>query len=116
MDQFVEGVTGHTLRSQAAFQIAQNPYHYSRHILKLYGKHLDFHSYVMAVASGEFGWDPIMLGALSVVHQFRLSIISSKYKDIWHVFHNGRPNIVIIANGGDVLSSYPATHFSPTGK
>ena len=78
---------------------------------------LTFSSYVMAVYHGTIWADEFIIGAISMLFNIRISIISPLFSNIWHVYHDGaeKADVVLVCNGTHFgIGTYAISHFTAT--
>ena len=106
------------LRCQTALYMLQHPevfYEYVLHDL-IEGKE-SYESYITNIFNGNTWGDTFCATAIGHMFNLAITVITPTQYIPLDVFHNVKdPHIVIVANGGDVNSSKPCTHFSATEK
>ena len=105
-----------TFRRQIAYFMIKNctlfaPY--LEYLLKESG--LNYKSYIRAIYDGRWFGDHVMLGAIGLMYNIGITVVSPMYRDVWPIFHNKPiPHVVLIFNGQDFHSALPVTHVSGT--
>ena len=80
-------------------------------------KKLTYTSYVTGVYNGHIWADEFLIGAIAMMFNVRITVISPYFSDVWNVFHDGtaKPDIVLVCNGVDFGSERDnITHFTAT--
>ena len=83
----------------------------------LKSKQLTFTSYVIGVYNGRVWADEFLIGAIGMMYNVRITVVSPYFSDVWNVFHDGhaQPDIVLVCNGAYFGSGQDnITHFSGT--
>ena len=64
-------------------------------------KQLTFTSYVIGVYNGRVWADEFLIGAISMMYNVRITVVSPYFSDVWNVFHDRhvQPDIVLVCNG-----------------
>ena len=76
-----------------------------------------YESYITNIFNGNTWGDTICGAAIGHMFNLAITVITPTQYIPLDLFHNVKdPHIVIVANGGDVNSSKPCTHFSATEK
>ena len=74
-----------------------------------------YESFCVNVFQGNVWGDDFLLAALGHMFNVAVSLISPCFEDQYDLFHDKKvPDIVVIANGGNIYSPKPCTHFSGT--
>ena len=72
-------------------------------------------SYVISIYNGHVWADEFLIGAIAMMFNVQITVISPFFSDVWNAFHNGcaQPDIVLVCNGVDFGSDRDnITHFS----
>lgn len=111
------GFTSTMLRAQTAYYIARQSFHFERYLHEfLLDANMTLESYINNVFTGHIWCDRIIIGAISMMFNVPITVLSPTYAQPWKVFHNtAHPGIILIANGGDMESTCPMSHISSTG-
>ena len=66
-------------------------------------KKLTYTSYVIGIYNGHVWADEFLIGAIAMMFNVRITVISPYFSDVWNAFHNGcaQPDIVLVCNGVD---------------
>ena len=81
----------------------------------LKSKQLTFTSYVIGVYNGCVWADEFLIGAIGMMYNVQITVISPYFSNVWNVFHDGhaQPDIVLVCNGAYFGSGRDnITHFS----
>ena len=81
----------------------------------LKSKQLTFTSYVIGVYNGRVWADEFLIGAIGMMYNVWITVVSPYFSDVWNVFHDGhaQPDIVLVCNGAYFGSGRDnITHFS----
>ena len=74
-----------------------------------------YESFCVNVFRGNVWGDDFLLAALGHMFNVAVSLVSPCFEDQYDLFHDKKePDIVVIANGGNIYSPKPCTHFSGT--
>ena len=83
----------------------------------LKSKELTYTSYVIGVYSGHVWADKFLIGAIGMMYNVWITVISPYFSDVWNAFHDGhaKADIVLVCNGVDFGSDRDnITHFTAT--
>ena len=101
-------------RRQVAYFMSVNCnlfYPYLKELLQ--EMHMNYRSYIRAIYKGDYFGDAIMIGAIGVMFNVPITIVSPYYTEPWKVFHRvAMPAVVIVFNGTDFNANLPVTHVS----
>ena len=111
---FTEDMMRHQLSS---YLIERVEFFYPQMVDYLKSKQLTFTSYVIGVYNGHVWADEFLIGAIGMMYNVRITVVSPYFSDVWNVFHDGhaQPDIVLVCNGAYFGSGRDnITHFSGT--
>ena len=109
---FTEDMMQHQLSS---YLIERVEFFYSEMVDYLKSKQLTFTSYVIGVYNGHVWADEFLIGAIGMMYNVWITVVSPYFSDVWNVFHDGhaQPDIVLVCNGAYFGSGRDnITHFS----
>ena len=112
--RFTEDMMRHQLSS---YLIERVEFFYPQMVDYLKSKKLTFTSYVIGVYNGRVWADEFLIGAIGMMYNVRITVVSPYFSDVWNIFHDGRaqPDIVLVCNGQYFGSGRDnITHFSGT--
>ena len=112
--RFTEDMMRHQLSS---YLIERVEFFYPQMVDYLKSKQLTFTSYVIGVYNGRVWADEFLIGAIGMMYNVRITVVSPYFSDVWNVFHDGhaQPDIVLVCNGAYFGSGRDnITHFSGT--
>ena len=108
----------HMLRHLVAEHFALYPDFFAPKMEKyLKESKIGYNRYVYGVYNRDIWCDEYILGAIVHMFNIRISIISPRFSDLWHVYHNGKedPDVILVANGRGFRTEFNRfTHFSAT--
>ena len=110
-----DGYTAEMLRRQTSFYMAR----YAHVFFPLVQYDLEndesYESYLVNIFDGNLWADDIMIAAIGRMFNLSITIISPRFDEAMHLFHDVKdPDILLIGNGGPVMSERYNTHFSAT--
>ena len=112
--RFTEVMMRHQLSS---YLIERVEFFYPQMVDYLKLKQLTFTSYVIGVYNGRVWADEFLIGAIGMMYNVRITVVSPYLSNVWNVFHDGhvQPDIVLVCNGAYFGSGRDNnTHFSGT--
>ena len=112
--RFTEDMMRHQLSS---YLIERVEFFYPQMVDYLKSKQLTFTSYVIGVYNGRVWADEFLIGAIGMMYNVRITVVSPYFSNVWNVFHDGhvQPDIVLVCNGAYFGSGRDnITHFSGT--
>ena len=57
-------------------------------------KQLTFTSYVIGVYNGRVWADEFLIGAIGMMYNVRITVVSPYFSNVWNVFHDGHVQVV----------------------
>ena len=95
---FTEDMMRHQLSS---YLIERVEFFYPQMVDYLKSKQLTFTSYVIGVYNGHVWADEFLIGAIGMMYNVRITVVSPYFSNVWNVFHDGHapPDIVLVCNG-----------------
>ena len=78
---------------------------------------LTYLSYVMGIYHGSISGDKFIIGAIAMMFNIHITVISPYFNDLWHIFHDGleEPDIILVVNGSHFRSKPDnISHFTST--
>ena len=111
---FTENMLRHQLSS---YLIERVDFFYPKMEEYLKSNGLTYTSYVIGVYNGRIWGDKFLIGALGMMFNVRITVISPYFSDVWNVYHDGRrnPDIVLVCNGAEFGTGRDnITHFTST--
>ena len=81
-------------------------------------KQLTFTSYVIGVYNGHVWADEFLIGAIGMMYNVWITVVSPYFSDVWNVYYDGhaQPDIVLVCKSAYFGSGRDnITHFSVSG-
>ena len=88
---FTEDMMRHQLSS---YLIERVEFFYPQMVDYLKSKQLTFTSYVIGVYNGHVWADEFLIGAIGMMYNIRITVVSPYFSDVWNVFHDGHVQIL----------------------
>ena len=112
--KFTSNVMRHQL---ASYFIENTDFLYPKMNSYLQLNKLTFLSYVMGIYHGSIFGEEFIIGAIAMMFNIRITVISPYFNDLWHIFHDGleEPGIILLVNGSHFRSEPDnISHFTST--
>ena len=94
--------TSNVMRHQLASYFIENvDFLYPKMSSYLQSNNLTYLSYVMGIYHGSIWGDEFIIGAIAMMFNIRITLISPYFNDLWHIFHDGleEADIILVVNG-----------------